>query len=40
MLKKEVSIQGLYKKTILCHINNLGAEEVYVMEPITQEQEN
>ena len=40
MLKKEVSIQGLYKKTILCHINNFGAEEVYVMEPITQEQEN
>lgn len=40
MSKTETSILGIYKKTILCHINNFGTEEVYVMEPITQEQED
>lgn len=40
MSRKEVSVLGIYKKTILCHTNNFGTEEVYVMEPITQEQEN
>lgn len=40
MPKKEVSILGVYKKTILCHTNNFGTDEVIVMEPITQEQEN
>lgn len=40
MSRKEVSVLGIYKKTILCHTNNFGTEEIYVMEPITQEQED